>query len=59
MLPEHFYPHPSVGAIYAEVLELHGVQAEPSYLEARFAYAFRKAFCQKEHGQNFLDGSCP
>ena len=37
-------PQPSVGAIYAEVLESHGGQAEPSYLEARFANAFRKLF---------------
>ena len=46
-------PHPSVGAIYAEVLELHGVHAEPSYLEARFANAFSKLSIKKSMDKIF------
>ena len=46
-------PHPSVGKIYAEVLELHGGHAEPSYLEARFANAFSKLSIKKSMDKIF------
>lgn len=47
-----FHPHPSVGAIYQEVMRRHGLEYEETALEA----GFRQAFASVSKDQAILDG---